>query len=69
MATLKDHGNVGPQEEQNRKFYHGTISQGQKFKRAGTEKVSVTSLIKETLSLLLYLFIYLLPYFIITELF
>lgn len=57
-TTHKDHGNAGPQEEQYGKFYHGTTSQGQKFKRTGTEKVSVTSLIKQTL--LLYLFIYLL---------
>lgn len=59
-TTHKDHGNAGPQEEQYGKFYHGTTSQGQKFKRSGTEKVSVTSLIKETL--LLYLFTYLLTY-------
>lgn len=46
MTTLKDRGNAGPQEKQYGKFYHETTSQGQKFKRAGNQKVSVTSLMK-----------------------
>lgn len=39
-----------------------STSRGQKFKRAGTEKVSVTSLMKEMLSLFLHVFIYLFIY-------
>lgn len=65
MTTVKDCGNAGPQEKQYGKFYHGTTSKGDKFKRTGTEKVSVISLMKETLYLLLYLFICLLYNFLI----
>lgn len=65
MTTVKHGGNAGPQEEQYEKFYHGTTSKGQKFKRTGTEKVSVIALMKETSSLLLHLFIYLLYNYLI----
>lgn len=59
MAALKDHGNAGLQEKQGGKFCHETTSQGQKFKRAGNVKVSVTFHMRKTsplLKLLLYLF-------------
>ena len=63
MTALKDHGNAGPQEKQHGKFYHETTSQGQKFKRAGNVKLSVTFRTRKTLSISK---LYLIIYFILT---